>query len=413
MFVFPKVSRQPAVPSTAAFAALADPSRRRLPIRKHEAVGVSSREIKRRSAAKAPALDETRSRVTVTAMENRRMVVLTGDRPTGQLHLGHYVGSLRNRVEMQERYKQYVMIADVQALTDYAKTPAVVRDNVIEVAFDYVAAGLDPQKTTIVVQSLIPELAELYVYLSNLVTVARVERNPTVKDEIRQKGMGDSVPFGFFGYPVSQVADITGFRADVVPVGEDQKPMIELTNEIVHRFNQTYGGHVLREVEAIIPSVGRLPSIDGKGKMSKSLGNTITLDATDAEIAKAVHLMYTDPNHLRVADPGQVEGNVVFTYLDAFDPDTSEVARLKEQYRAGGMGDSVIKKRLTAVLSEVIRPMRERRNAAKLDPAAVIEALRTGTEAGRSVVADVLSDVKRAMKIDYLEFWKLRGWSAN
>ncbi|HLQ87006.1 MAG TPA: tryptophan--tRNA ligase, partial [Enterococcus sp.] len=291
-------------------------------------------------------------------------IILTGDRPTGQLHLGHYVGSLKKRVEMQadENNQMNIMIADVQALTDNAKNPEKVSKNVLEVALDYLAVGLDPKRSTLFIQSQIPQLAELMMYYMNLVTVARVKRNPTVKSEIEQKKFGESVPTGFFVYPISQAADITAFKANLVPVGEDQKPMLEQTQEIVHTFNSTYG-EVLVEPKAVLPEkgMGRLPGIDGNGKMSKSLNNGIYL-ADDADtIKKKVMSMYTDPNHIHVEDPGQVEGNMVFTYLDVFGKDKAYIEELKEHYRRGGLGDVKIKRYLIDVLEAELAPIRARR----------------------------------------------------
>jgi len=269
--------------------------------------------------------------------KKKETVVLTGDRPTGPLHLGHYVGSLLNRIKLQEKYKQYIIIADVQALTDNWENPEKIRQNVLEVAFDYLAIGIDPKKSTIFIQSMIPQIAELTVFYLNLVTVNRLKRNPTVKAEIQQKGFGESLPAGFLVYPVSQAADITVVKGNVVPVGEDQLPMIEQTNEIVRAFNRIYGGNVLVEAEALIPIVPRLPGIDGRAKMSKSLDNAIFLcDLVDV-VAEKVMSMYTDPGHIRVEDPGKVEGNVVFTYLDVFDPDKEEVKKRKEHYRREGL----------------------------------------------------------------------------
>ena len=268
-------------------------------------------------------------------------VILTGDRPTGPLHLGHFVGSLRNRVAHQHAYRQFIMLADAQALTDNIDDPGKVNRNVIEVALDYLAVGIDPCRSTIFIQSQVPELAELAFYYLNLVTVARLERNPTVKEEIRLRGFERDIPAGFLCYPASQAADITAFKAVLVPVGEDQVPMIEQTNEIVRRFNRIAGRDILAEARALVPPVGRLPGIDGKAKMSKSLGNAINLGATPDDIRAAVRKIYTDPLHLRVDDPGHLEGNVAFTYLDAFDPDQAGLAELKAHYVRGGLGDSV------------------------------------------------------------------------
>jgi tryptophanyl-tRNA synthetase len=329
-----------------------------------------------------------------------KKIILTGDRPTGKLHLGHYVGSLANRVKLQDEYRQFVIMADMQALTDNAEDPEKVRDNILEVAFDYLAVGIDPEKTTIFIQSLIPELSELTMYFMNLVTLARAERNPTVKDEMRQKGFGADVPLGFLTYPVSQAADILGFKADLVPVGNDQEPMIEQTNEIAEKFNRIYAP-VFPKVKALISEAPRLVGVDGKAKMSKSLGNTILISDSDNVIANKVMEMYTDPNHVRAEDSGTVEGNVVFVYLDLFDPDKKEVQKLKERYRAGGLGDVALKKRLTEILQDLIRPMRERRAEFEKDPESVRQMLRNGTERARAVVHATLRDVKHAMKIDY------------
>ncbi|WP_425536210.1 tryptophan--tRNA ligase [Chromobacterium vaccinii] len=329
-------------------------------------------------------------------------IILTGDRTTGQLHLGHYVGSLRNRVILQNRCVQFLLLADAQALTDNMGNYLKVRDNVLQVALDYLAVGIDPAKSTIFIQSLVPELTELASYYLNLVTVARLERNPTIKDEIKQRGYERDIPAGFLTYPAAQAADITAFKATIVPVGDDQIPMIEQTNEIVRRFNASVERPVLVETRAVVPEVGsRLPGIDGKAKMSKSLGNTITLSATPDDIRQAVKMMYTDPNHLRVADPGQVEGNVVFTYLDAFHPDQPLVAELKAQYQRGGLGDTVIKKHLEECLQEMLAPIRERRERYAQDPAAVLEMLKTGTRRARDVAARTLAEVKAAMGLNY------------
>ena len=331
-------------------------------------------------------------------------IILTGDRPTGQLHLGHYVGSLKKRVEMQadENNQMNIMIADVQALTDNAKNPEKVSKNVLEVALDYLAVGLDPKRSTLFIQSQIPQLAELMMYYMNLVTVARVKRNPTVKSEIEQKKFGESVPTGFFVYPISQAADITAFKANLVPVGEDQKPMLEQTQEIVHTFNSTYG-EVLVEPKAVLPEkgMGRLPGIDGNGKMSKSLNNGIYL-ADDADtIKKKVMSMYTDPNHIHVEDPGQVEGNMVFTYLDVFGKDKAYIEELKEHYRRGGLGDVKITRYLIDVLEAELAPIRARRLEFAKDPQAVMEMLRQGSLQAEKVAAATLDDVKKAMGIQY------------
>jgi len=329
-----------------------------------------------------------------------KKTILTGDRPTGKLHLGHYVGSLANRVKLQDEYRQFIIVADMQALTDNAENPEKVRDNILEVTLDYLAAGIDPDKSTIFIQSFIPEISELAMYFMNLVTLARAERNPTVKDEMRQKGFGADVPMGFLAYPISQAADILAFKADLVPVGNDQEPMIEQTNEIVEKFNRIYAP-VFPEVRSLISESPRLVGIDGKAKMSKSLGNAIYLSDKDDVIAKKVMDMYTDPNHVRAEDPGTVEGNVVFLYLDLFDPEKAEVQKLKEQYRAGGLGDVILKKRLIEVLCNFIRPIRERREKLAADPRAIEDILKAGSKKARETVSATLREVKRAMKIDY------------
>ena len=329
-------------------------------------------------------------------------IILTGDRTTGQLHLGHYVGSLKNRVLLQDICPQFLLLADAQALTDNMGNYVKVRDNVLQVALDYLAVGIDPQKSTIFIQSLVPELSELSSYYLNLVTVARLERNPTIKDEIKQRGFERDIPAGFLTYPASQAADITAFKATVVPVGADQVPMIEQTNEIVRRFNNSVEREILVETRAVVPENGsRLPGIDGKAKMSKSLGNTLQLSASPDEIRQAVKMMFTDPNHLRVEDPGQVEGNVVFTYLDAFDDDQAAVAELKERYQLGGLGDMVIKRRLENCLQELLEPIRTRREAFAQDPAQVMAMLKQGTARAREAAGRTLSEVKAAMGLNY------------
>lgn len=324
-------------------------------------------------------------------------VILTGDRTTGPLHLGHYVGSLRSRVGMQETHRQFLLLADMQALTDNAHDPEKVRRNVIEVALDYLAVGIDPQKSRFCVQSALPALAELTMLYLNFVSVARLERNPTIKDEIRARGFGRDIPAGFLCYPVAQAADITAFKAGVVPVGEDQAPLIEQTNELVRRINNQVGRPVLVEAEAVIPRVGRLPGIDGKAKMSKSQGNAIPLSASPEEIRRAVHLMYTDPNHLRASDPGTVEGNVVFTYLDAFDEDQAGVAELKTQYRRGGLGDMAVKQRLEAILQDLLMPIRERRAAYARDPDYVLDVLRDGARKACAITTATLEEVRAGL----------------
>lgn len=330
--------------------------------------------------------------------------ILTGDRPTGRLHLGHYVGSLKKRVEMQAdpNNKLYIMIADMQALTDNAKNPEKVSSNVLEVALDYLAVGLDPRKSTLFIQSQIPQLAELTMYFLNLVSVGRVRRNPTVKSEIEQKNFGEGVPTGFFIYPVSQAADITAFKANLVPVGEDQKPMLEQTQEIVHSFNNTYSP-VLVEPKAVLPpkGMGRLPGIDGNGKMSKSLGNGIYIADSADIVKKKVMSMYTDPNHIHVEDPGQVEGNMVFTYLDVFGTDKEYIAELKDHYRRGGLGDVKIKRYLIDVLEAEFAPIRARREELAKDPAAVMAILQKGSKEAEEVAAKTLAEVKSAMGIAY------------
>jgi tryptophanyl-tRNA synthetase len=328
-------------------------------------------------------------------------VILTGDRPTGPLHLGHFVGSLRNRVAYQDTYRQFVMLADAQALTDNMDDIGKVHRNVVEVALDYLAVGLDPARTTILIQSQIPELAELTFYYLNLVTVARLERNPTVKEEIRQRGFERDIPAGFLTYPASQAADITAFKASLVPVGEDQIPMIEQTNEIVRRFNRIAQRDVLVEAKALVPEVGRLPGIDGKAKMSKSLGNTINLGASADEISAAIKMVYTDPLHLRVSDPGHLEGNVAFIYLDAFDPDREGLQAMKEHYVRGGLGDSVVKKRLEGILQEMLAPIRARREEFAKDKGQVMQILKDGTAKAREVAAQTTDEVRRALGLSY------------
>lgn len=318
-------------------------------------------------------------------------IILTGDRTTGPLHLGHYAGSLRNRVALQDDHEQYLLLADAQALTDNAHDPARVRHNVLEVALDYLAVGIDPNLSTICVQSALPALADLTMLYLNFVTLARLERNPTIKDEIQARGFGRDIPAGFLCYPAAQAADITAFRATLVPVGEDQAPIIEQTNEIVRRLNRQIGHDLLPEARALIPRVGRLPGVDGKAKMSKSQGNAIPLSSSDADIAAAVRRMYTDPDHLRAADPGRVEGNVVFTYLDAFDDDPDAVEDLKAHYRRGGLGDVAVKRRLEDALKTLLEPIRDRRAAFARDPGLVMDILRTGTRKAR-----LLTDATRA-----------------
>ena len=332
-------------------------------------------------------------------------IILTGDRPTGKLHLGHYVGSLENRVKLQEdpNNEMFIMIADQQALTDNAKNPQKVLDSVTEVALDYLGIGLDPKKSTIFIQSQIPQLPELMMYYLNLVTLSRLERNPTVKSEIDQKEFGQSIPSGFLVYPVSQAADITAFKATHVPVGDDQKPMIEQAREIVRDFNRIYNTDTLVEPEVMLPEKGRgrLVGIDGKGKMSKSLNNGIYLSDSADEIEKKVMKMYTDPNHIRIEDPGQIEGNVVFTYLDIFDSDKEKVAELKEHYQRGGLGDMTIKRYLNEVLQDYLAPIRQLREEFAKDPDFVMNMLKEGSERAERVAAGTLAEVKAAMGINY------------
>lgn len=329
-----------------------------------------------------------------------KKIILTGDRPTGKLHLGHYVGSLANRVKLQDETEQYVMIADVQALTDNADNPEKIRQSITELMLDYLAVGIDPKKTTIFIQSMIPELPELTAYFLNLVTLARLQRNPTVKNEMKQKGYGANVPAGFLTYPVSQAADILAFKADLVPVGIDQLPMIEQTNEIVDSFNRFYIP-VFKHTKALVAAVSRLPGIDGKAKMSKSLGNCIYLSDSDKTIKEQVMKMYTDPKHIHVEDKGGVEGNVVFTYLDAFDPDKRAVADLKAKYKKGGLGDVEIKRRLAEVLIGLIVPIREKREKFAKDPTVIMDILKTGTLKAEKKARLTLAEVKRSMKINY------------
>ncbi|MCQ2369522.1 MAG: tryptophan--tRNA ligase [Paludibacteraceae bacterium] len=345
-------------------------------------------------------------------------IILTGDRPTGKLHIGHYVGSLRRRVVLQnsgEYDKVLIMIADAQALTDNADNPGKVRDNIIEVALDYLACGLDPNKSTLFIQSMIPELCELTFYYMNLVSVARLQRNPTVKTEIKMRGFADeSIPVGFFTYPISQAADITAFKATTVPVGIDQAPMIEQCVEIVRRFNNAYG-ETLVEPKILLPdnqACMRLPGTDGKAKMSKSLGNCIYLSEEADSLIQKVRSMYTDPTHIKVTDPGKLEGNVVFTYLDAFCkdshfaaylPEYNNLQELKDHYTRGGLGDMKVKKFLGQILEEELAPIRERRKEFAKDPAAVYEILRKGSIAAREIAAKTLDDVKDAMRINYFK----------
>lgn len=326
--------------------------------------------------------------------------VLTGDRPTGQLHLGHFVGSLHQRVELQKHYQQTILVADLQGLTDNGHNPNKIASNILNVVADYLAVGIDPSKTTISLQSAIPALSELTMYYSNLVSVARLQRNPTVKNEIATKSFGHSIPAGFLTYPISQAADITAFNATLIPVGDDQLPMIEQTNEIVRKLNHIAQEDILVECRPLLSNVPRLPSADGKSKMSKSLRNCILLDATDKDISQAVKSMYTDPNHLRVEDPGCVEGNVVFTYLEAFCPDLAYVDELKSQYRRGGLGDGATKKILEDCLQTMIKPIRERRNLFTSDKAQLMTILREGSDKSQAEANDVLYHVKQAFGLN-------------
>jgi tryptophanyl-tRNA synthetase len=336
----------------------------------------------------------------------KKKIIFAGDRPTGKLHIGHYVGSLRERVKMQEsgEYDPFIMIADQQALTDNARDPEKIRRSLTEVALDYLAVGLDPAKSTLFVQSQIPALAELNLYYLNLVTVSRLERNPTVKAEIQQKNFNRSIPAGFFTYPVSQTADITAFKANLVPVGDDQEPMLEQAREIVRTFNSIYG-EVLVEPEGVFPpkGQGRIPGLDGNAKMSKSLGNAIYLSDDEDTLKKKVMSMYTDPNHIHVEDPGQVEGNVVFTYLDIFDKDTAKVQELKDHYRHGGLGDVKIKRYLMEVLNAELAPIRQRRAEFAKDLPAVMDMLKAGSDRANQVAAQTLDEVKDAMGLNYFK----------
>ena len=334
-------------------------------------------------------------------MSKESKIVLTGDRPTGHLHLGHFVGSIQNRVKLQdEADKSFYMIADIQGLTDNAKNPEKVRDNVIEVALDNLACGLDPKKTTMFIQSEVPEIAELTVLFLNLVTLARLKRNPTVKDEMKQKGFGENVPAGFLAYPVTQAADILFCKSNLIPVGEDQLPVIEQVNEIVDDFNRFYG-ETFSRVKHLVGDTPRLLGIDGNVKMGKSLNNAIYLSDTKEEISKKVMGMYTDPDHIHVEDKGKVEGNVVFAYLDIFDTNKSEVEDLKTQYKKGGLGDVVIKKRLIDILESIISPIREKRLELAKNPEKVMKILEEGTNEARKIAKETMAEVKKVIKINY------------
>lgn len=331
----------------------------------------------------------------------KKRVILTGDRPTGPLHLGHYVGSLKSRVELQTEWDQFVMIADVQALTDHMEYPRKVKENVLELLLDYLAVGIDPQHTTIFIQSRVPALFELTLYYLNLVTWNRLKHNPTVKQEIVQKGYGENIPAGFMVYPISQAADITAFGAELVPVGEDQLPMIEQTNEIVRHFNRIYQTDVLVECQALIPQIARLIGTDGKAKMGKSLKNCIYLSDPPDVLTAKVKGMYTDPDHLRVEDPGKVEGNPVFAYLDAFDPDLETVQALKEHYQKGGLGDAIVKKRLLEVLQAFLEPIRKRREEYAKDKMAVMQIAMEGTKRASAAADLTLQKVREVMCLNY------------
>ncbi|BAX53274.1 TPA: tryptophan--tRNA ligase [Photobacterium damselae] len=331
--------------------------------------------------------------MTVTSQPQK---ILTGDRATGQLHLGHFVGSLQQRVALQHQYQQTILIADMQGLTDNGHNPHKVASNILNVMADYLAVGIDPTKTTICLQSALPALAELTMFYSNVVSVSRLQRNPTVKAEIQSKQFGQSIPTGFLTYPISQAADITAFKATLIPVGDDQLPMIEQTNEIVRKINTIADKDILVECQPLLSHVARLPSPDGKNKMSKSMGNCIFLGASEKEIRQAVKAMFTDPNHLRIEDPGQIEGNVVFTYLDAFHPDKALVAQLKAHYQAGGLGDGQTKKVLEECLQELIKPIRERRELFMSDKAQLIDILRQGSAQAHEESQQVVNAVKTA-----------------
>ncbi|NCU28128.1 MAG: tryptophan--tRNA ligase [Candidatus Moranbacteria bacterium] len=334
-------------------------------------------------------------------MEKERIIALTGDRPTGRLHIGHFVGSIQNRIKIQKDADLFFYeIADIQALTDNADNPEKVRKNVLEVALDNLACGIDPDKTVMFIQSKVPEIAELTVLFMNLVTLARLKRNPTVKDEMKQKGFGENVPVGFLTYPISQAADILAFRGNLIPVGEDQLPVLEQANEIVIDFNRLYG-KTFDKIKNLVGDTPRLMGIDGNAKMGKSLDNAIYLSDTYQEISKKVMSMYTDPNHIHVNDPGDTKNNVVFKYLEIFDPEKDEVEKLKKQYEAGGLGDVVIKKRLIEVMENVIGPIRQKREELAKDPEKIVKILESGTEKARKYAQDTMREVREKIKIDY------------
>ncbi len=328
-----------------------------------------------------------------------KKIALTGDRPTGCLHLGHYIGSLQNRVKLQHEYNQYVMVADVQALTDYFSNPTKIADSLFEVVADYLSVGIDPNLSTIFVQSQITALPELVMYYMNLVTVSRLERNPTVKNEIQQKNFGDSIPAGFLCYPVSQAADITAFKAEIIPVGEDQLPLIEQCNEIVRRFNRLYNTECLKEAKAHLGKASRLVGIDGKAKASKSLNNAIFLSDSPEVIKQKVYSMYTDPDHIKITDPGKVEGNVVFTYLDAFYENKEEIESLKAQYKKGGLGDTVLKSLVNQTLQDLLKPIREKRLSLRKDY--LYDVVYSGTQKAKRVAEQTLLEVKDAIGINF------------
>lgn len=332
-----------------------------------------------------------------------KKIVLTGDRPTGKLHLGHYVGSLANRLELQkiDDYKRYIMIADTQALSANANDPEKIHKNVTEVALDYFAIGIDPKFNTIFIQSLVPELSELTMYYLNLVTLARLEQNPTVKDEMRQKGFGSNVPIGFLAHPISQAADITAFKTEIVPVGEDQLPLIEQTNEIVRKFNYLYKTNILTECTPLLSKTPRLPGLDGKAKMSKSLNNAIYLADSPDEIERKIKSMYTDPDHIKVTGPGNVKGNVVFSYLDAFDPDKKLVEKMKKHYKQGGLGDVELKKHLNNILQNFLKPIRERREQLNKRQDEIMDILKQGSKEARIAASETLKQVKGKMFLGY------------
>lgn len=333
-------------------------------------------------------------------IKSAKQRILTGDRPTGPLHLGHYVGSLKNRVLLQDEYEQFVLIADIQALTDNFENPQKIKDNILELALDYLSVGINPEKSAIVIQSQVPELAELTIYLMNMITVAQLERNPTVKNEIRQKGYRENIPVGFFVYPISQAADILGFQANLVPVGEDQLPMVEQSREIARRFNSLYG-QIFAEPKEMLSDVPRLCGIDGKEKMSKSLNNTINLSDSADVVVEKVMRMYTDPTRVRATDPGHTEGNPVFIYLNAFHDDKEEIKDFEDRYRLGKVGDIEVKKRLAEILNSFLEPIRQKRKEYEKDLTSVNSILKQGTEKGREVVEQTMSLVRKAVKTDY------------